>query len=168
MKQLCEVTNSKEILKMANFSNKKQWWSWDFYPSYKGGYNMRLSARCTKDGDLSRYVYFTAGRYDDTLTCPFASEICIELLNQLEDKNHTVRVLNFHNASPTAKQKPINSTGTTGWGYPQFIVKNELSFNSSLNRQYLKDDTLYFRVSVIRNPPSSTPWLLTYTSTFEH
>ena len=79
----------------------------------------------------------------------------VELLNQLEDKNHHKRVIHFNYKTPDECK---NTVGTTGWGNPKFIPHTDLGLNSSTNTHYLMNDTLYFRVSV--NVHSKTkPWL---------
>lgn len=67
---------------------------------------------------------------------PFNGKITIKLLNQLEDDNHHSK---------------------TGRSLPKFIHNSKLSLNAANKRQYLKDDTLYFRVTV--DTPDIKPWL---------
>ncbi len=43
------------------------------------------------------------------------------------------------------------------WGYPEYIPHSKLSRDSASNTQYLKDDTLYFRISV--EVSDYKPWL---------
>ena len=67
------------------------------------------------------YAYLRKGKYDDYLTWPFTGTATIELLNQLEDKNHFGREL----AIQTKKERDGNSLGTGG--YLHFISHTELS-----------------------------------------
>ena len=67
---------------------------------------------------------------------PFNGNITVHLLNQLTDDNHHSR---------------------TGRTIAKFIASSKLDLNSSKKTQYLKDDMLYFKVSV--DTPSPKPWL---------
>ena len=151
-------------IKMENFEeckeNKQEWYSPAFYSS-PGGYKMclRVNANgyCEASGTyVSCFVCLMSGEYDDTLEWPFQGEVTIELLNQLEDKNHKKKTTSFNKSTPLeASQKVVGKAYDKGWGYPKFIAHSELSLNSS---PYLKDDTLYFRVNI--NVTSKTkPWL---------
>ena len=64
--------------------------------------------------------------------------ITCELLNQLEDDNHRVQTFDEFIVSVTC-----------------FILHSELDYDPVKNTQYLKDDTLYFRVTFHR----PKPWL---------
>ncbi len=70
--------------------------------------------------------------------------ITVTLLNQLEDEKHY---------SSAFKTPPGISCGRT-----DFIPLSELGYNPPHNRQYLKDDTLYFRVEV--EVVNKKPWLV--------
>lgn len=96
-----EILYKREYLKMTNVSHycnyrnndERSWQSNDFCSSHRvEGYNMYMSVSFSNEGEsckyLSCYIYFTKGRYDDTLEWPFQGEITIELLNQLEDENY--------------------------------------------------------------------------------
>jgi TNF receptor-associated factor 4 len=102
-----------------------------------------------------------SGEYDDILEWPFHGEVTIELLNQLEDENHHKKVVLFNEStSQQSKSRVIGQEcATNGRGYPQFISHSQLDVNPSLNCQYLKDDTLYFRVSV-EVTSNTKPWLV--------
>ena len=80
---------------------------------------------------------------------PFIGEITFTLLNQLEDKNH-------HQKTLSATVKKSMQVGST-WGYSQFIPHSALDYDAVNNTQYLKDDTLYFRMSV--ESADHKPWL---------
>ena len=67
--------------------------------------------------------------------------ITCELLNQLEDNNHHVRTLDF--------------SGLSSVYADSIIPHSELDYDPVKNTQYLKDDTLYFRVT----GHSPKPWL---------
>ena len=62
------------------------------------------------------------------------------LLNQLDDKNH-------HNKLMTLVREYNVRVGENR-GFGQFISHSALGHNPIKNTQYMKDDTLYFRLSV--------------------
>jgi hypothetical protein len=68
----------------------------------------------------------------------FVGDVTITLLNQLEDNNHYTKTINLPATNPH-----------DNLGYPGFIAHSELAHDPLKNTQYLKDDTLYFRVSVL-------------------
>ena len=155
-------------LKMKDFKHAKEnkifWYSPGFYTTH-GSYKMCLRVNANGEGDgkgthVSCYVCLMAGEYDDTLEWPFKGEVTVELLNQLEDKNHMKSTLKFNEStSLEPRQRVVGKQYGLGWGYSKFISHSELSLNSFLNRQYLKDDTLYFRVSITVTSKTK-PWLV--------
>ncbi len=102
--------------------------------------------------DVSVFACIAKGKYDDNLNWPFVGNITIELLNQLEDKNHHSKVL-------------LNVTSHDNWtsfsnyclGLPQFYSIHSLLHDSNSTTQYLKNDTLYFRIS--DQASGHRPWL---------
>ncbi len=96
------------------------------------------------------------GDNDDSLSWPFTGTVTVELLNQLEDKNHYKETTTFR-ADKVESQRVVGSERGGGYGRPHFISHSDLDYNASKNTQYLKDDTLVFRVSV--QVPDYKPWL---------
>ena len=128
-------------------------------PSYytsRNGYHMTLRVYANGDGSgkgthVSVYAPILKGRYDAELKWPFIGKITCTLLNQLADKNHHLKILNMANEDNT-------QAGGPAWGYGQFIPHSKLGYDPGKNTQYLKDDTLYFRMSV-ELPRHDKPWL---------
>ena len=125
-----------------------------FYSS-PGGYNM--SIKTDTNGTVSgkgTHVTVSAklleGSYDASLSWPFIGTVTITLLNQLADYNHQSKTLKIE----TAHNVDVGSN----LGYPQFISHSALSHDPVNNTQYLKNDTLYFRVTVTVG--SHKPWLV--------
>ena len=117
------------------------------------GYHMKVQVLANGNGGakgthVSVYVHILKGKYDAELNWPFAGNVTVQILNQLEDKNHEELILNT---------KEIYMVVGKGWGRPEFISHSELAHDPFKNTQYLKDDTLYFRVSV--DIPDHKPWL---------
>ena len=130
-----------------------------FYTS-TNGYKMclRIDANGNGTGKGTHVSVFTclmAGEYDDYLTWPFTGTITIELLNQLEDDNHLKRTTPFP-ADADVSERVMKRERGEGYGWPQFTSHTDLALKLA-NIQYLKDDTLIFRVSA--EAPDYKPWL---------
>ena len=111
---------------------------------------------CAGNGThVSVFAYLMEGDNDDSLTWPFTGSVTFELLNQLEDKNHNTLTGPFP-ADDEASVRVMKGERGTGWGKRQFIPHTELEHKPAKNCQYLKNDTLVFRVSV--DVPKS--WLM--------
>ena len=82
------------------------------------------------------------GDNDDNLKWPFKGTIIVSLLNQLEDGQHHTIVL----WSPDSDIDIEGEKADYGWGLHQFIPHQDLSYHADRKCQYLKDDTLFFRV----------------------
>ena len=99
----------------------------------------------------SIYAELLEGKNDTHLPWPYVGRVTSTLLNQLKDVNHyeeTVQVPKDWNIRP-------KGTAWNSCGYNQFIPHTELSRTG--NTQYLKDDILYFRVTV--DMSHGKPWL---------
>ena len=122
-------------------------------PSYytsPQGYQIRLEVYANGIGDakqthVSVFVRILKGKHGNW---SFTGTCFIELLNQLEDKNHHIE---------TVSEEKATYYGGPTWGNPMFIPHSKLNYDPSNNTQYLKDDTLYFRVTV--TPSDHKPWL---------
>ena len=79
---------------------------------------------------------------------PFQGTITLELLNQLENKNHSTRII---------LSGDLGNEDRWVFKMHTFIPHSQLGHNPAKNTQYLKDDTLYFRLSV--DTPDHKPWL---------
>ena len=80
-------------------------------------------------------------------------DITVTLLNQLQDKNHFSTIISI-----TADNGISADSG--GKGNNLFIAQTELGYDTIKNTQYLKDDSLYFSVSVKVWPTTSLGWRL--------
>ena len=150
--------------KVTNFEEKKQknerFYGPIFFTS-KSGYKLRVCVVANGFGDgegthVSVFACLMKGDNDDSLTWPFTGTVTFELLNQLEDKNHH-KDINTFRAEDEYSQRVMNDKEGGGWGLPQFISHTLLGHNHRNNCQYLKDDTLIFRVSA--KAPDNKPWL---------
>ena len=145
-----------QVFMMEGFQEKKEkdlcWYSDPVY-SHFGGYKMCLKVCANGSGDgkgthVSAYIYLMRGDNDDSLKWPFKGTIKVSLLNQLEDGQHCTRepwspdrdIPEDTSGRVTGKERAAG-----GWGYPEFISHQDLQ-TVDKNCQYLKDNTLFFRV----------------------
>ena len=144
------------VIKMEGFQKKKEeneeWFS-DPVHSHVGGYKMCLWVHANgrheaKDTHLSVFITLMRGDNDDNLKWPFKGTIKVSLLNQLENGQHLTREPWSHSPNPpkTCSGRVTEGERTkAAWGYRHFISHQDL-YKVGKNCQYLKDDTLFFRV----------------------
>ena len=123
---------------------------------YTSGYHMALRVDANGVGDsvgthVAVFGSILTGKFDATLRWPFVGKFTFTLLNQLEDRNHYTRDVSI------TTELNIRAHSTS-WGFPAFISNSALAHDSVENTQYLKDDTLYFRLSV--EVADHRPWLV--------
>ncbi len=141
-------------------SDKDPFNSPPFYTSYTG-YKMclRVDANGRGAGEgthVSVGAYLMKGDNDDSLSWPFTGTVTMQLLNQLEDKNHHKKTLSFP-ADNESGQRVVGRERGRGWGHAKFISHADLDYNAYKNTQYLKDDTLVFRIVSVQ-VPDYKPW----------
>ena len=160
------------IIKFSCFSHYKELDEKSFSPGVytcEGGYKFRLciypnGAGDGKDDHVSVFINVMPGEYDDTLEWPLRGKFTVSMLNQLENRNHYGLSISFdENTKNSACKK--EKEDESGWGLPKFTLQSYLGFNSQSNTQYLKDDTLYFRVDVTLHS-TTKPWLTTLSQPF--
>ena len=126
----------------------------DSFYTIPGGYKMCI--RVDTDGNtsgcgthVSVHAALLEGSYDVSLSWPFVGSVTFTLLNQLADDNHHIMTLEY--------ETEYNANVGSYWG-KQFISHSALSHDPVKNTQYLKNDTLYFRVTV--EVGDHKPWLV--------
>jgi TNF receptor-associated factor 4 len=134
-----------------------------FYTS-PGGYKMCISVFANGYGSgngthVSVAAHLMKGENDDHLSWPFTGKVTIELLNQLEDKNHHSQSMKFTSDCEVGQRVANEENPGIGGGIPEYIPHSDLGRNTAKNCQYLKDDRLHFKISV-DSKSSSTPWLI--------
>jgi TNF receptor-associated factor 4 len=149
----------KDFDQMKN--ENKGWLSPCFYSSPRG-YKMALVIYSNGinqgfGSHLSCFACFLSGEHDDGLQWPFRGKITITLLNQLMDRYHKRLQITLTNNTPPS-QTIIEGQPCDIFGESQFIPHSQLRVNSFGNCQYLKDDSLYFRVNV-EVISDTRPWL---------
>ena len=147
------------VFKVTGYNARKATDGWLFsnlFYTHPCGYKMCIQV--VPNGNLSgsgTHVSVRAklleGAYDASLSWPFKGTVTFTLLNQLADRSHHSLIAEYEKNNEFAKVG-------TGWGYSQFISHSALSHDPVKNTQYLKNDTLYFRVTVTVG--SQKPWLV--------
>ena len=147
------------VIKLEGFNEKKKKNEVQFSDpvySHFGGYKMclRVDANGGKEGKgthVSVFAYLMQGDNDDNLKWPFNGTIKVSLLNQLENgQHHTITVWSPDIPGETRVRVTKEEKVVPAWGVPQFIPQQDLSLKGNKNRQYLKDNTLFFRVDCFK------------------
>ena len=155
--KLESAANTTTKFKLTNFQEKKdsnERFTSPFFYTSPGGYHMAIWVDANgfgagKGTHVSVFTTILEGKYDTKLSWPFVGKVTFTLLNQLEDKNHKTMVLTIGLTE--------NINVQTSRGFPQFKSHSKLGHDPVKNTQYLKDDTLYFKVSV--EVSDYKPWL---------
>ncbi len=143
------------IFTITDFDRKRRSNSHIFSPPFytsPGGYKAEVRAypnghSQAKGTHISIFIMVIPDdSYNDTMSWPFEGVFTIELLNQIADHNHHCFQISFRGDT-------TESRGTF-----DFILHSDLSWNPAKNTQYLKDDTLIFRVSPHLMPKEHKPW----------
>lgn len=157
---LSEVRSLPQVFKLPDFSDlqddDEDWHSSGFY-SHQGGYKMCLRVYtngCTdvRGTHISCYVYLMKGDYDEGLEWPFRGTIHVQILNQLKDDLHHSEKITFNSRETKNFNSQVSAEkmmGVTGLGKSRFIAQSELSYKPAMGRQFLRDDSLYFRVTKV-------------------
>ena len=154
-------TPTVHVFKMPNvesYRKSHERWSGPPFYSHPGGYKLHLRVHINKNGNdkVAVYIALMRGRNDDNLIWPFRAEINIVLLNQLADTNHHSYQLDYSGDECNCYNS-VQSGECVGWGTSNFISYSKLQHDGVFPR-YLKDDSLYFRVSV-KVHDNNKPWL---------
>ena len=148
------------VIKMEGFQEKKEkscrWFSYPFY-SHFGGYKMclRVDANGHTGGrgtHVSVFIFLMQGDNDCHLVWPFKGTIKVSLLNQLEDGQHLTKQLwspDTDIAEVYRNRVTLKERATEGWGQLRFLSHQDLDYDGKRNKQFLKEDTLFFRVDCI-------------------
>ena len=119
-----------------------------FY-THVNGYEM-----CIRVGMKRKYIsvwaYLMAGVADENLKWPFWGDIKIELLNQaINSSTSHVHTFDFNAKNVSMSNQRVTSGRIARYGMIKkiFIFYDQLRYDSEEKTQYLKDDTLKFRIS---------------------
>ena len=121
-----------------------------------------------EDTHVSIFIYLMWGDNDDNLKWPFKGTIKVSLLNQLEDGLHLTRQLSspYSDIPESSSGRVTEGERSEGWGNAEFV--SHLDLDNDTNKQFLKDDMLFFRVDSIE-PDLDWPyaWYL-FTNAFDN
>lgn len=124
-----------------------------FYTSVHG-YRICLRAYLNGDGNgrgthVSLYIVIMKSEYDELLSWPFAYNVVLTLINQVEPMKPEKSMTHKFVPSPSSSsfQKP-QDTFNVASGFPEFAPVSVL--NDPL---FCKSDTIYFRIKL--EPPSA-------------
>ena len=134
---------------------------WVSPPFYSHPYGYKMCLRVFTNGFLdgvgthiSAYIAILPGEFDDLLTWPFSGAVTFLLLNQRKDREHVIHTVNFDTPQNIALRlkpdpsKVIDPAQASGWGCHTLVAHASLPAQGYFSdTEYLKNDTLQFRVS---------------------
>ena len=146
-------------------------------PFYTGpeGYKLCLKVSANGDGNfkgthLAVFAYIMRGEHDDRLSWPFSGRVNVELLNQLDDAKHHTRCIHFRQENENylnhSQRVFDGDRAHTGYGFRGFCSHDALDYDVSMNRRFLKDGCLCFRVRAEANDAYSPKLWLSPTGNF--
>ena len=125
---------------------RDEWFSFPFYTGPRG-YKLCLAVATSyiygPGTHVSLWVFLMRGEYDDCLMWPFSADITVQLVNQKEDCDHYEKTLSTHNHNRVIKERESLAPSIM-----LFISHHEVE-SKTARRQYLKNDSLVFRITRI-------------------
>ena len=143
----------------------KIWHSLPFY-THSHGYTLCIDVRAFRTHrNISVYAYLMLGAFDEDLNWPFRGNVTIELINQAESsrlnpvafvssrKKSHVRSFDFAETrdSRVNRRVTMSKRAKSGKVIHHFIAHSALDYDAVKGTQYLKDDSLKFRISKVTN-----------------
>ena len=158
-KRLCSFIRPADMF-LTDFEQRKaadeRWRGPPFY-SHLAGYKMCLvvDANGTANGKgthVSVFVYLMAGENDDVLKWPMRAEVCIQMCNQRNESYHWQETVHFNDQAPPESTERVvgRNKAPKGRGRNQFALHSKLVLDESTNCQYLKENSLRFRISSVK------------------
>ena len=171
LKRKMQEIRTAPVFKMSEYARYKaenlEWFSPGFY-SHPGGYKLCIVVNPSGDREgkrthLSVYVLMMCGENDDKLLWPFSGKVEVELLNQLDDKNHRKDMFIYDSKADELSGQRVTDRelGIHYYGETEFVRNSDLEYNAERGCQYLMDDCLHFRVSVEVDSVNK-PWLTAF------
>ena len=142
--------------------HRQKWTSPAFY-SQPGGYKMRMTVHPGGLGDvkdcLSLYISVIPGHQDGELYWPFVAIVGVQLLNQVENKEHYSKFLRLVAAmAPVDEEEECNRRGIS-----DFIAHDRLE-KKTRTCLYVDGGCVYFRISEVTIRSVCCPWLISFPS----
>lgn len=121
-----------------------------FY-THPGGYKMCLWVFPNGYGDaenthLSVFTCFMQGENDEKLKWPFCGNITVQLIDQVQNRDHRERVISYDEDNSSYAQRLRIGYKSKGWGQPKMILLKSLREETC---PYLKDDCLKIRITKV-------------------
>ena len=143
------------IVEMSTFSQKRSniWFSSPFL-THPGGYQLCMEVHGNGCGSgegthLSVYLCLMKGENDDHLKWPLYLTMQFTLLNQASDSNHVLKQINFAKGTEKSNGRVTQDVkAEVGRGKTEWIPLSSLVEDPTKDVQFLKNDSLYFRVSL--------------------
>ena len=162
-------TQFRHVIKMTPYSDfkdsERQFYSTPFLTS-PDGYELCLNvdAAGTLGGEnahVSTFLFLMEGPNDNILEWPMRGKFSIELLNQEKDEDHKLGTISLAEKEGTGYNSRVkHGRAPEGFGRPKFMSHKDLEGDSLPPiTKYLKEDTLYFRVTMTEMESSSKAWL---------
>ena len=153
-----EVNHHFTMKKFQQFKEANAEWFSDPFYTHPQGY--KLCVRIDANGDTKKHTHVSLsicvmrGEYDNELRWPFHGEIAVELLDQNEghsrEGTHHKCTIRYDDSSRYYGQRVVlGEKMAAGAGESKFIPHSKLDPDQDSTVQYLKDDCLKFRVSVL-------------------
>eukprot|EP00731_Ephydatia_muelleri_P007194 Em0003g1442a len=144
---------------MTDFAERKEnedfWFSDPFY-THQGGYKLCLKVIPGGLGvgagkDVSISVYIMKGEFDDSLKWPFKGDITLQLLDWAKEEVRCEKVISFNDKVDLDVSGRVEKEGRAefGWGHPEFLSHAELASGRAKKIEYLRNNSLKFRVPKI-------------------
>ena len=149
---LCTPPHQFVVTDFEQHKERDHCWNSPSFYTHHEGYRMCLIVHANgfSDGNgthISVGTCLMRGEFDSHLKWPFRGKVTIQLVNQLEDKEHHTETYHYtdtihhcHAARVTVGERSV------AWGKPKFVLHSALGLSTDNNRQYLKDNCLVFRI----------------------
>ncbi len=141
------------VFTMTNFQQRKRSNDDRFSPpvyTHHQGYKICLRVNANGSGTskgthICVCVHFMRGKFDDSLKWPFRGTISVQLLDQVNGRDHSTRTLHYDDKVPDTSCDKVTEgeRSAQGWGYPKWIAHTELE------PKYLRNDTLLFQIQKV-------------------
>ena len=158
----CAENNDKiipAVIKLLKFTVHKSLNVFNSPGFYTSDVGYKLCLRVYPNGGGNDYFYrygnsisvgafLMKGDYDDSLPWPFTGTLGVQLLNQLDDNSHSDST-KFNGCATNCRRVFSEDLCKSGsWAY-NCMHHRILSYDANRKCQYLKDDCLFFRLTLI-------------------
>jgi len=138
-----------KMMEFTKYRNAKQVWNSPSFYTGDNGYKMCLSVSSHHiPSYVSICVLLMCGEYDDHLHWPLRGTLTLQLLNQLDNDNHTPPLhIEFDGSDESSNcQRVLAGERTVNENYGKFILFKNLAEDVRKRQYYRKDDALIFKI----------------------